>query len=240
VYRFVEGQVGYELVGGISLYAAHVKALAVDSDSRLYALTNSGLFVNTGAAWQKIESLPEVPISLAIAPSDPQRLYAGSAFAGAYRSTDGGQTWAHIGHELGMTPGAMLRVTALAVDRQDPDHVVAATAYGLGRQLAPAGIYESLTAGQNWVKIADTDSLVEQLTLNKGAVIATTKNGLARYGQAVEVTEAAPSFTALHSLARPTGVQALILVLTVGLAGLALLAQPEWVLRLRRASITVK
>jgi hypothetical protein len=227
VYRFIEGQIGYELVGGISLPNGHIKSLAIASDSRLYAITNGGLFVNTGGVWGKIEVLPDTPISLAIAPSDPQRLYAGSVSVGIYRTSDGGKTWENIGYELGITPGATLHVTALAVDAQDPNHVVTATAYNLGSRLAPAGIFESYTAGQNWIKVADTDSLVKHLTLNKGGIIAATENGLASYGQTPGIFEPAISIATLRSLTRPTGVQVLILISSIGLAGLVLLARPE-------------
>jgi photosystem II stability/assembly factor-like uncharacterized protein len=229
VYQFVEGQLGYELVGGVSLYAAHVRTLVVGPGSRLYALTNGGLFANMGGAWEKIETLPEFPVSLAIAPSDPQRLYSGSASVGAYRTTDGGKTWENIGYELGMAPGVMLRVTALAVDEQNPDHLFAAAAHGLGSRLVPAGIYESYTAGQNWVKIAESKRLVSQLTISDGTILAATTEGLERYDASLEAAPMAPSVD-WHLLTSLTGLQILIVILTFGLAGLALFARPEWIL----------
>jgi photosystem II stability/assembly factor-like uncharacterized protein len=48
VYRFDLNRVGYELVGGVSLYNAHVKSVVVGANSRVYALTNSGLFSQQG------------------------------------------------------------------------------------------------------------------------------------------------------------------------------------------------
>lgn len=231
VYRIEdeEGHNGYKLVGGISLYDAHVNGLVVGPDSRVYALTNKGLLVTDGDAWQKLP-LPELAASLAVAPDDPQTLYVGCVSTGAYRTTDGGQTWEPINNGLEMVPGAALRVTALAVDEEAPNHVVAATAYGMGGQLVPWGIFESWNAGHSWTKLAEADAVVMQLTINKGVISAVKSNGLARYREPVKP---APfiSLPDLRPLANPSSVQVLVLILTVGLAGLALVGQTKWVLR---------
>jgi len=228
VYRFDEGRNGYELIGGVSLYNAQVNGLVVSPDSRVYALTSDGLFVTNGYAWQKIETLPELVVSLAVAPGDPGTLYAGGSSTGVFRATDDGQSWEPISGGLEMIPGAALRVTALTVDEGDPNHVVAATAYGLGSRLARGGVYESTDAGRNWVKLAEADGIVNSLTLSQGIVYSATSEGLARYG---ETTGPATVVVLpdLRPLANPTGVQVLILILTLGLAGLALIGRTEWV-----------
>ena len=187
LYRIEDdnGHNSYKLVGGISLYYAHVNSVIVGPGSRLYMLADEGLFVTDGDAWQKLP-LPELAVSLAVARDDPQTLYAGGVSTGAYRTTDGGQTWKPISNGLEMVPGAALRVTALAVDEQNPNHVVAATAYGMGgsaAQLVPWGIYESHDAGRSWTKLAEADAVVTQLTINQGVISAATANGLARYGE---------------------------------------------------------
>jgi photosystem II stability/assembly factor-like uncharacterized protein len=233
VYRFDLNRVGYELVGGVSLYNAHVKSVGVGANGRVYALTNSGLFVTKGGAWQRLEAVPEALVSLAVAPSNPQVLYGGSASSGAYRSRDGGQTWEPISAGLGLTPGAALRVTTLTVDEQDSQHLVVATAYGLGSHLAAAGIYESQDAGQQWAKLANLDELVTHLTFNKGAIYAATAKGLIRYGKPIEAAAVIPSLD-LRSLANPTITQVLILILTLTLAGLVLMGRREGWLGLRR------
>jgi hypothetical protein len=199
----------------------------------VYALTNSGLFVTKGGAWQRLEAVPEALVSLAVAPSNPQVLYGGSASSGAYRSRDSGQTWESISTGLGLTPGAALRVTALTVAEQDSQHLVVATAYGLGSHLAAAGIYESKDAGQQWAKLANLDELVTHLTFNKGAIYAATAKGLTRFGKPIEAA-AVISPPNLRSLANPTITQVLILILTLTLAGLVLMGQREWWLGLRR------
>lgn len=228
VYRFYEGRNTYDLIGGVALYNAHVTGLVVDPNSKLYALTSDGLFATNGYDWQQIETLPELAVSLAVAPNDPETLYAGGTSTGAFRATDGGQTWEPISAGLEMIPGSALRVTALSVDESNPNHVVAATAYGLGSRLARGGIYESSDAGVNWNKLAEADGVVTSLTLNQGLVYAATANGLTQYG---ETTAPGPvlALPDLRPLANPSGVQMLILVLTIALAGLALLGRREWV-----------
>ena len=141
-----------------------------------------------------------VKVSLAAAPDDPQTLYAGCVSTGTYRTTDGGQTWEPINNGLEMIPGAALRVTALAVEKQDPNHVVAATAYGVGGstvQLVPWGISESNDAGRSWTKLSEADSVVMQLTINRGVISAATANGLARYGEPSKPLLAIPGYTQL-------------------------------------------
>lgn len=230
VYRFDLNQVGYELVGGVSLYNAHIKSVVVGSNSRVYALTNDGLFVTKGGNWQRLEAVPEAPVSLAVAPSNPQVLYVGSASSGAYCSRDGGQTWESISAGLGLTPGAALRVTTLMVDEQDSQHLVVATAYGLGSHLTAAGIYESKDAGQQWVKLANLDELATRLTFNKGVVYAATAKGLIHYGKPIET---APTLTRSHlnQLASPTLIQGLILIVTLTMAGLVLVSRRGLFLR---------
>jgi photosystem II stability/assembly factor-like uncharacterized protein len=228
VYRFDVGSdgFGYELVGGVSLYNAHVTDIVVGPDSRVYALTPEGLYINNDDdSWQKLDTVPEYPISLAVAPTDPDTLYVGVPSSGAYRSTDGGRTWEHIAEGLGLVPGAALRVTALAVDEADSWHVAAATAYGIGKQLAGGSIYESKDGGSSWTKLGDTDKIVNELTFSDGTIHAVTDNGLVRYSTP---DKPAPALPFLDSFTQFSGLQFFILALTTGLGGLALVGQKRW------------
>lgn len=234
IYRFKDS-FGYELLGGVSLYDAHVRSLSVGAEGRVYALTNKGLFVSANETWRRLDSVPELPVSMAVSSLWPELMYAGGASGGLYRSNDGGQTWTPVNDGLGQTPGASLRVTALAVDDQDPQRVVVATAYGLGSQIAPAGLYESRSAGNSWTRLTGLDELVTGLSLDRDAINATTASGLVRYGRAVEAPVTARPGLDLQPLAEPTVSQVAIMVLTVLLAGLVLLGRIEWLLRLRQA-----
>jgi photosystem II stability/assembly factor-like uncharacterized protein len=228
VYRFDVGRdgYGYSLVGDVSLYNAQVQDIVVGPDSRVYVLTGEGLFVSNDDAWVKLDTLPEPVVSLAVDPTDPQMLYAGAPSSGAYRSTDGGRIWENISDGLGLVPGAALRVTALAVDEKDPEHVAAATAYGLGKHLAGGGIFESRDAGRTWTQLAEIDELVTKLSFNKGVLHAGSADGLVRYGKPIEPE--LPLFSRLSSLAQLSGIQVLILTATVGLVSLVLADRKEW------------
>lgn len=229
VYRFEEGTGGYELVGSSSLTPRHIKNLVMGSNSHLYGLTNDGLFVMEGDTWTELASLPELPVSLAVAPTDPQLLYVGGTSTGVYRSGDGGQNWQPVSEGLGLVPGVALRVTALIVDQQDPLHVMAATAYGLGSHLAPGGLYESQNAGRSWAKVTDIEDIVMQLSLQDHAIYGATIHGLERYEKSVEPASA-HAITGLPLLSGLTGTQLLIVVLTVAIAGLMLIGRTEWFL----------
>lgn len=234
VYRFDTNYPGYELVGDITLYNAHVKSLVVSDDSRLYALTAEGLYVTTtDDRWAKIDT-PDTFTTLAVAPYAFETLYAGSVSTGLYRSEDGGQTWETINIGVDMPAGTALRITALAVDEYNPLRLVVATAYGLGSQLAPGQLYESKDNGQNWLQVVDLDSLVTDLRVHNGSIQATTSHGLIKYGRVSETaygpieTTSAPAPTGLETLTSPTPTQIAILVVTFGLAGLILLNPLHW------------
>ena len=82
---------------GTALYGARVDqiVLAPQDVSSLYAVTSRGLFESrdAGQSWERVTTLPEQAVTLAIAPSNHEILYAGTASMGAYRSEDGGRTW---------------------------------------------------------------------------------------------------------------------------------------------------
>ncbi|MGH9507179.1 MAG: WD40/YVTN/BNR-like repeat-containing protein, partial [Terriglobales bacterium] len=95
--------------------------------------------------------------AIAVAPSDPNIVYVGTGEAdirgdisygdGVYKSSDGGQTWKHMGLE------ATRRIGALIVDPKDPNRVFVAA---LGNVFGPSpqrGVYRSLDGGQTWQKV---------------------------------------------------------------------------------------
>ncbi len=225
VYRVDKSYPGYELVGGTSLYNGHVKSLLFGANDSLFALTDEGLFVTSGETWQAVET-PETFISLAADPADKATLYGGGASMGVYRSTDNGQNWALYNEGLPLTPGAALRVTALAVDEAVPGSVAIATAQGLGSRLSPDAIYRSENRGEGWTQVAPLDGLATDLALNKGIVHATTSNGLQRYSiddatgpeavslEAAPETETANDFNITHLMALLLTIATAVLILT--------------------------
>jgi photosystem II stability/assembly factor-like uncharacterized protein len=95
--------------------------------------------------------------ALAVAPSDPQIVYAGSGEGlqrpdlavgdGMYKSTDGGATWAHLGLRDGQ------QIASIAVDPKNADRLFVAV---LGHPYGPnpeRGIYRSLDGGATFTQV---------------------------------------------------------------------------------------
>lgn len=95
--------------------------------------------------------------ALAVAPSDPNVVWAGTGETfiranisigdGAYRSTDGGESWEHMGlEETG-------RIGRIVIDPRDPEVVfVAALGHCYGPQ-PERGIYRTRNGGESWEQV---------------------------------------------------------------------------------------
>jgi len=86
----------------------------------------AGIFRSTdaGASWvRRSEGLRDHDVrALAIDPSHPMLVYAGTAAGGVFRSTDQGETWGPFNQDLGS-----LSITSLAVDPANPRRIYAGT-----------------------------------------------------------------------------------------------------------------
>lgn len=230
VYDVQPDSYGYELVGGVQLTQRFIQDLVVGPHSQVYALTTAGLIVidRLHDTWHEITTLPDVAVSLAVDPDNAQVLYVGTAAYGAYHSLDGGRRWEALDNEaLGWQPGVILRISALSIDNANPQHLVLATAYGVGSHLTGGSIYDSPNAGQSWTKLADTPTVVTSLHISSGGVYAATDQGLVQVRQPTNGPAASP----LDRLATLSVSQILILILTISLAGLSLIGRIEWDLR---------
>jgi photosystem II stability/assembly factor-like uncharacterized protein len=111
-----------------------------------------------GRTWTPIfEEQPSQSIgAIAVAPSDPNIIYAASGEGlqrpdlsvgdGIYKSMDAGKTWTHLGLRDGQ------QIPALAIDPHDPNHLFAAV---LGHPYGPneeRGIFSSTDGGKTWKK----------------------------------------------------------------------------------------
>ena len=127
-----------------------LEGIAIDPTNNdvLYAATNGRLFKTTdaGASWGPISSFfPANPVAaLIVDPSHPNIVYAGFGVsqvngqgAGVFASTDGGVTWNT--RNTGLTDFA---VTALAIDRNDPQSLYAGT--------ASHGVFRTTDGGMHW------------------------------------------------------------------------------------------
>jgi photosystem II stability/assembly factor-like uncharacterized protein len=129
------------------------------------AAVNGGVWTTNdyGHTWRPIFDHEDTGSigALAVAPSDPNIVYAGSGEGlqrpdlstgdGIYKSTDGGGTWTHLGLRDGQ------QIPQLAIDPRDPNHVFAAV---LGHPYGPnpeRGLYRSLDGGQTFTKVLYKD-----------------------------------------------------------------------------------
>lgn len=91
--------------------------------------------------------LPEPRVeSVAVSPSAPERVFAGTFDAGLWRSTDAGETFNRVGDAI--EPAA---VTAAAVSPHDPDTLLVGT--------EPSRIYRSDDGGESWERLEGLSEL---------------------------------------------------------------------------------
>lgn len=125
------------------------------------AAVNGGVWKsdNAGRTWTPIfdrESTGSIG-ALAVSPSDPRIVYAGSGEGlqrpdlavgdGVYKSTDGGATWAHLGLREGQ------QIASMAIDPMNPNRLFVAV---LGHPYGPneeRGIYRTLDGGATFQRV---------------------------------------------------------------------------------------
>lgn len=233
LYRLQSGYGGYAPVGGTPTHNLYVKDIVTTVDSPIYAVTTEGVITIEGDSWRKIDTLPDAVVSMAIDSQHPKVLYIGTVGYGAYRSSDGGQSWQPINQGLAVQPGVILRIPAIAVDEGNSQHLALAVAFGVGSHLVGDGVYESFDAGESWTKLVENQELVTRLTIEDGGIYAATAKGLARYR--APLTSASPDTvrTRVNGLTTPTGVQSIILVITTAVAGWLLVGRLNWLPKFR-------
>ncbi len=129
------------------------------------AAVNGGVWKTTdfGNTWNPIfdEQSSGSVGALAVAPSNPSIVYAGSGEGlqrpdlavgdGFYKSTDAGKTWTHLGLRDAQ------QITAIAVDPKNPDRVfVAVEGHPYGPN-AERGVFRSLDGGKSFEKVLYKD-----------------------------------------------------------------------------------
>ena len=150
------------------LRGGRTKAIAgvPSAPNRFYiAAVNGGIWRtdDAGRTWRPIfDDQPTGSIgSLAVAPSDPSVIYAGSGEGlqrpdlsvgnGIYKSTDGGNSWKHLGLNDGQ------QIPQIAVDPGDPNRLFVAV---LGHPYGPnseRGVYRSTDGGATFTRVLYRD-----------------------------------------------------------------------------------
>lgn len=145
-----------------------ISVTGIPGDPMIYYVgaASGGIWKTTdgGLNWQPVFDEQRVHSigALALAPSDPEVVYAGTGEAfirsnvsignGVWRSTDGGANWTHVGLEK------TGRISRIVVHPHDP-----ATAYvaALGHGYTPQqerGIYKTTDGGTTWTQVLHVDS----------------------------------------------------------------------------------
>ena len=145
-----------------------------DQPNVFYIGVNNGGVWRTddyGHTWSPVFDLqPTGSIgAIAVAPSDPEIIYAGSGEGlhrpdlsvgdGMYRSSDAGRTWRHIGLSEGQ------QIAAIVVDPHDPNRVFVAV---LGHPYGPnpeRGVYRTADGGATWKKVLYKNELTGAVDL---------------------------------------------------------------------------
>ena len=108
----------------------------------LYLSTNDGVYKSTNGAqsWMPMnEGLTDTVIGLAIDPSNPSTLYAGTSFRGVFKSTDGADTWTKV---LDITT----RANVLAVAPSNSSIVYLGAGFSM--------IFKSTDGGDTWNSVS--------------------------------------------------------------------------------------
>ena len=161
----VLGALRYRYIGPVGNRLTSVVGIPNQPNVYYVGAASGGIFKTTdaGAHWDPIfDDQPVSSIgSLAIAPSDPNVLWAGTGEAwirshisvgeGIYKSTDAGKSWALMGLEK------TGRIGRIVIDPQNPDVVLAAAmghAYGPQQE---RGVFRTINGGKTWERVLFTD-----------------------------------------------------------------------------------
>ena len=143
--------------------AVAVAGMPGDSATFYFGSVNGGIWktMDAGVVWKPIFDGQAVASigALAVAPSDPKTIYAGtgesdiredlSSGNGVYKSSDAGTTWNHMGLE------DTRQISRIVVDPQNPDVVYVGAlghAFGANNQ---RGVYKSVDGGEHWTRVLD-------------------------------------------------------------------------------------
>jgi photosystem II stability/assembly factor-like uncharacterized protein len=132
-----------------------------DSTTFYFGAVNGGVWKTTdaGVVWTPIFDSQRVGSigALAVAPSDPKTIYAGTGESdirsslsfgnGVYKSVDAGRTWLHLGLE------DTRHISRIVVDPQNADVIYVGAlghVYGPNEQ---RGVYKSTDGGMHWTRV---------------------------------------------------------------------------------------
>jgi hypothetical protein len=152
------------------------------TDGTLYRTTNDGGRWDTVAEPQ-VFALDRAVEAIAIGPQDPDVVYVGlegRPTSGPedstpltkpgliFKTTNGGQSWSHVGGDVKATDGSLLGAYALRIDPGAPDTVFAATEVGVFRTTNGGSSWQPFNEGLPPGLVRDLDFVPERRVLRAG------------------------------------------------------------------------
>lgn len=161
----------------VSQFSSGVNAIVFDpsTPSTIYVGQNNGVFKSTdsGATWvpQNNFGVPGTPNiqALAISPTSPQTIYAGSNNNGLFKSTNGGGIWSPM--NTGMGGSNPLNITSIAIDPSNT--AIIYTGHNFS-----GGINKSTNGGASWAPSTNgvNNASISAMVATGSAVYAGTQN----------------------------------------------------------------
>ena len=157
VLRSINGGANFSPVTtGLPGYGMTALAINPQSSGTVYGGSTNGVFktTNSGAAWTASNNglaLTAVN-SVAVDPTTPTTIYAGTRFSGIFKSIDGGGSWTSIYTGLGTTGNlacVVPNVSSIVIDPNTPGRVYAGTQCTASNQ-----VLKSIDAGATWLPAA--------------------------------------------------------------------------------------
>jgi photosystem II stability/assembly factor-like uncharacterized protein len=234
-------------LSGHLLLDAPVLEVVADSTGKgmAFARTEWNLYraENFGLAWVAVNNLQSTPTAIAIANTEPAKVYVGTMDRGILVSNDG-VDWTTANNGLNYVAGTRLMVNDLAIDSMQPEVMYVATSYLYGTSEiheAPAGVALSTDGALAWSPINEAANLaVAELMPVPGlvggvyALTVDSRTPLA-LGNAPVISEVA---VASQPVAQPaTSITSILAWVIAGLAALALVFAVAMDLRSRRPEL---
>src|SRR5206468_5194501 len=161
----VYSQLKFRYIGPVGNRIVAIAGIPANPYIYYAGAASGGIFKtnDNGAHWDAIFDDQDVSSigSLAIAPSDPNVIWAGSGEAfirsnisignGIYKSTDAGKTWTRMGLER------TARIARIVVDPKNTDTVFACA---LGHAYGPQpdrGVFKTVDGGRTWARVLFVD-----------------------------------------------------------------------------------
>ena len=166
--------VAWRLVGPFRAgWATAVTGIEGDANTFYFGSAGGGVWKTTdaGRTWRGLMQNERAPAigAIAVAPSDPRVLYAGTgqvdarydimAGEGLYRSSDAGESWTRVGLAASRHIGAIL------VHPKDPDRVLVAVLGHVFGSDAGRGVYSTRDGGKTWQRVLATPDSVGAVDL---------------------------------------------------------------------------